>query len=620
MVLNRLNWRAGGEAGDGIMTVGDMFARACTRGGLQVAAYTEFPSLVRGGHNNYWLHIEDRPVYSTTLRTDLLVALNRQTVDLHKDTLAKGSAVIYDPDSFTIAEGELGPGILLAPIPLMKLATEQAGNRIYRNTVAVGASVGMVDYDFAFLESVIAGSFAKKGQKVIDENVKAARLGYDAAKGLRKDFGHHLRPVEGQPKRMILTGSDAITLGAIKAGCKLYSTYPMTPSSEILHQMAYFEMEHNIVVRQTEDEIAGIVMALGAAHAGVRAMTGTAGGGFALMAEGLSLAAQSETPVVIAVIQRPAPSTGMPTWTAQGDLSFVASAGHGEIPRILVAPGDMEEAFAETHRAFNLAEKYQLPALILSDKYLCMSWWSQPFFDTSKLKVERGKLLTDAEIAKMVDLNGRRLRYLVTDDGVSPRWFPGQPRGGFTASGNEHNEAGDVCETIENRIAQMNKRWRKLDTAMKRDIPAPRLYGPADAELTIIGWGSTKMPVLEAMRILHEERNVSVNYLHMLYILPFPTEEVERVLGSAKRTLLIEGNYDGQLGALIARFTGRKADALFLKYDGRPFYPEEVVERAIAALEEGAAGQGASSAKKRGRPRKASPASLPASPSDGGGA
>lgn len=585
MIVNRLCWRVGGAAGDGIMTVGEMFAKACTRGGLQVSAYTEFPSLVRGGHNNYWVHVEDRPVYSTLLRTDILVALNRETVDLHKDTLAKGSAVIYDPDTFALTENEFCKGVMLVPIQFMKLAAEQAGSKLYRNTVAVGASLGMVEYDFSFIEGVIADAFGKKGKKVIDENVKAARLGYDAAKAFGKGFSHRLTPVPHPERLMLLSGSDAITLGAIKAGCKLYSTYPMTPSSEILHQMAYLEEEHNIVVRQTEDEIAGIVMALGASFAGVRAMAGTAGGGFALMTEALSLAAQSETPLVLAVISRPAPSTGMPTWTAQADLNFAAYAGHGEVPRILVAPGDMEEAFYETFRAFNLAEKYQLPVIILSDKFLCMSFWSQRLYDTTTLRVERGKLLSDAEIAAMVEKHGRRLRYLVTKNGVSPRWFPGQKRGGFTASGNEHNEAGDVCETIENRIAQMQKRWRKVETARK-ELPKPVLSGRKDAPLTIIGWGSTKLPALEAMRMLKEEHGIEVNYLHLLYLLPFPTEDVAKVLDTAKRTLLIEGNYDGQLAGLIARFTGRRPDELFLKYDGRPFYPEEIVERVLRILKQ----------------------------------
>ncbi len=582
MAVNRLCWRVGGQAGDGIMTVGHMFARACTRGGLQVSAYTEFPSLVRGGHNNYWVHVEDRPAYSPRQRTDLLVALNRETVDKHKDTLSENSAVIYDPESVEIKEGELGKNVMLVPIPLMKIAKEQAGNRIYRNSVAVGASLGLVDYDFTYIQEVVTDTFKKKGQNVVDENIKAAKLGHEAAESLRKDFSHTLKIVKNAPPRMLISGTEAITFGAVQAGCKFYSTYPMTPSSEILHTFAKLEEEHSIVVKQTEDEIAGLVMALGASFTGVRSMAGTSGGGFALMTEALSMAAEAELPVVVAVISRPGPSTGMPTWTAQGDLRMVAHAGHGEFPRIVMAPGDLEEAFHATFETFNLAEKYRLPAIILSDKLLCMSFWSQDIYDTKNLKIDRGKFLSDKEVAEMAKKHGRSTPYLVTKNGVPPRWIPGQPKGGHTGSGNEHNIFGDVDDTAENRIEQMEKRWRKADSAMK-EIPKPKLYGPKDAKATLFCWGSTKLACLEAIRMLEEE-NIPVNCLHTLYILPFPTQIVGDMLDKANKSIIIEGNYDGQFAGMVKQFTGKEPDELFLKFDGRPIYPEEIVQRVKAML------------------------------------
>ena len=581
MVTNRLCWRVGGQAGDGIMTVGQGFAKACTRGGLQVSAYTEFPSLIRGGHNNYWVRVEDREVYTPLLRTDLLVAINRETVDIHKETLSENSAIIYDPKDVEIGKNEL-KDVLLVPIPLNKIAID-IGNKIYKNIVAVGASVGMVDYEFSYLQSVITDNFKKKGKDVINANLKAAKEGYDQTEGLRNEFPHSLKPVKGAPKRMLVSGNQSISMGAIKGGCKFYSTYPMTPSSDLLDYFAKQEEKYNIVVKQTEDEIAGLCFAIGAAHVGVRAMAGTSGGGFSLMNEPLSLAGITETPVVVAVVSRPGPSTGMPTWTAQGDLRFVIHSGHGEFPRFLIAPGDLEEAFYTTFHIFNLVEKYQTPGIILSDKFLSMSYWSQELFDTSKLKIERGKLLSDAEVLKLAkEHGGRAPRYLNTKDGISPRWFPGQKGGQFVKTANEHTEFSNISEDPDNRIIQMDKRWRKMETAMK-EIPGPKLYGPKKAPLTIVCWGSTKLPVLEAMRMLDEE-GIKINLLHFVYILPFPVEKARKAFDRAEKTFLLEGNVDGQFAGFLKERADRQPDEIYLKYNGRPFYAEDIVKKVKAIL------------------------------------
>ncbi|PIY95692.1 MAG: 2-oxoacid:acceptor oxidoreductase subunit alpha, partial [Candidatus Kerfeldbacteria bacterium CG_4_10_14_0_8_um_filter_42_10] len=400
--INHFNWKIAGEAGYGIKASGMMFAKACTRGGLQIFDYSEYPSLIRGGHNTYQVNVSEEEVFSPKLEVDLLVALNQDTIDFHKNELSKQAGVIYDHEDKKIkTAGIKNKSVQLFPIPLSRLAKESGGKEIMRNSVALGASFALLDYDFKYLQGVITESFQKKGKEVVDLNVRIAEAGFnyvsqnfDMAK-----YPYQLKPLSSPP-RMVLTGNEAIALGAIQAGCKFISAYPMTPATPILHYLASQQKNHNLIVKQTEDEISAITMAIGANYAGVRAMTCTSGGGFALMVEGLGLAGITETPLVIAEVQRPGPATGLPTWTEQADLQFIIHAAQGEFPRIVIAPGDVEESFYATQSAFNLAEKYQLPVFILSDKLLGESNKSQEFFDPKIVKIERGALLTNAQLQK----------------------------------------------------------------------------------------------------------------------------------------------------------------------------------------------------------------------------
>ncbi|MBS3163890.1 2-oxoacid:acceptor oxidoreductase subunit alpha [Candidatus Woesearchaeota archaeon] len=572
---NALCWRAGGQAGDGIMTVGQMFGRVCSRSGLHVCVSAEFPSLIRGGHNSVWVRVGGDSARAPLRGTDLLVALNRESIDRHAASLNPGAAVIFDPDHMEVRQEEL-PGKLLAPIPLESIARHDAGDKIYRNVVAVGATLGLLDFGRDTFREVLQSLFGRKGPEVIAANLAAAEQGYESGAQFSEQYPHRLRAQPAE-KRMLLTGNHAIAMGALAAGCRFYSAYPMTPASELLHFLARVEREQGIVVRQSEDEIAALCMALGASHAGVRAMTGTSGGGFALMGEALSLAGMSETPVVVVVASRPGPSTGMPTWTAQGDLRFAAHAGHGEFPRFVIAPGDVGEAFSCTAHAFGLAEKYQAPAIVLSDRFLSMGWWSQPLFSGEGLVPERGKLADGALLQEMRSSFGRPLRYRESEDGVSPRWFPGTPGGAFSASGNEHDESGDTCDKVENRKRQMDKRLRKM-AAAEKDIPPPQLFGDEDAELLLAGFGSTKMPALDALELL-SERGIPAAYLHVSYLVPFKAEAVRRII-SGRGLVVVEGNADGQLAGMIAEHTGIIARQRILKYDGRPFFPDEIAKEA----------------------------------------
>ncbi|RME54258.1 2-oxoacid:acceptor oxidoreductase subunit alpha [Candidatus Woesearchaeota archaeon] len=552
-----LNWLIGGEAGYGIMNAGLAFAKTLSRGGLYVFSTTEYPSLIRGGHNTVAVRASTKELNSHEKMLDILVALNHETYELHKDEVSRTGIIIYDSSKDELKAKNV------VNIPLLNLA-EQASNKIMRNTVALGASVALIGYDLNLLNGVLESIFSRKGNEVVEANKVAAKLGYDFA-------GSNHEPIlklekQKAPKRMVLNCNDAISLGALKAGLKVFAAYPMTPGSSILHFMAKYERDMKILVKHTEDELASINTLVGAGFAGARAMTSTSGGGVALMSEGIGLAGMTETPCVIVNAQRGGPSTGLPTRQEQSDLLFMIRLGQGEFPRIVMAPGDVEEAFYETINVFNLADKYQVPAIILTDKYNYASSKSVEFFDTKNVKVERGKLLTKEEALKETDYK----RYKFTKDGVSPRSIPGNPNTIFRATGNEHSEYGDITEDPVNRVNITEKRLRKLQGILK-DIKNPvKLHGPENAKLTVVGWGSTKGPILEAIE------GLDVNFLQVLYPWPFPKEEVEKVLKNSKNVLLVEGNATAQLGQLIKEQTGIEIQEQLLKFNGHQFYPHEI--------------------------------------------
>lgn len=585
MIKNKISWMIGGEAGYGIMAAGTAFAKTCSRGGLHVFINSEYPSLIKGGHNLSLVRVDEEEIFSHLETVDLLVALNQETIDLHLNEIVPGGGIIYDGEQINLTKESLKrEDLVLFSVPLTKIVRELGVELLLRNTVVVGASIAILDYDFGLLEVAIRDSFGKKKGEIVEQNVKAARMGYDyVKKNICEECGYKLEPRKA-PERMLLTGNDAIAMGAIKAGCKFYAAYPMTPVSAILHTMAERAKEFNIVVKQTEDEIAAMNMIIGANFTGVRAMNATSGGGFCLMVEALGLAAMTETPIVTVEGQRPGPSTGQPTHTAQGDLKFLLSAGQGEFVRILIAPGDREECFYETFNAFNLAEKFQVPVLILVDKFLAENYKTTEFFDQSNLKIERGKLLSQEELNKITEYK----RYLNTEDGISPRALPGQLSGIHCAASTEHDEAGFSHEASEALLPpetskiMLEKRMKKFGY-IEKEMKPPKLYGPSDADITLVSWGSTKGPIFEAMKLL-EKDGVKVNFLQILYLSPFPSEEVKRVLSSAKTVVDVENNFTAQLASLIREKTGIEIQHKILKYDGRPFYPNFIYKQLVESI------------------------------------
>lgn len=572
--INKLTWKIGGEAGYGIMSTGLMFSRACARTGLYVYDYAEYPSLIRGGHNVYHVRVEQEEIFSQIRLVDILVALNEETVNLHLGEVVTGGALIYDGDAVPIDLSKLRKDIIYISVPLVKIAREVGKDPIMRNTVSLGASFALVDFDFEIVQGVIEDAFKGKDKEIIDININTAKAGYDFVKSKNISFKNKLQKVKA-PQRIVVSGNEALGMGAIKAGMKFFSAYPMTPISSLLHFLASYEREYSYVVKQPEDEIAAINMAIGAGFAGARAMCATSGGGFCLMVEGVGLATQSETPIVIVEGMRGGPSTGLPTWTDQSDLRFIIHSSHGEAPKIVLAAGDHEDCFYIVADAFNYAERYQMPVVLITDKHLAEGHRSVERFDQNKIRIDRGFMISEKQAQSITDYK----RYKFTQNGISPRAIPGlSVNTMFLAGSDEHDEYGSFDEEADNRRKMIEKRAKKFTLASLEIKDKTKMYGPDKADITIISWGSTKAMIREAMKWLAKER-ILVNFMQVICLNPFPTNEIKELLTKSKKVLIIETARYGQLLSLIKEYTLMDIKERLFKYDGRPFYPEEIYDK-----------------------------------------
>jgi 2-oxoglutarate ferredoxin oxidoreductase subunit alpha len=559
--------KIGGEAGQGIQTVGDTLARVFARSGYHVFTHQDYESRIRGGHNFYQVRVSDRPLSASRSRIDIIVAFDRESIELHASELSDQGRIIYD--STAMKQKHEGPQFL--DIPFTSLAVEHGGSRIMANTVAVGAILGMLGMEMDILLNIIRETFHKKGEEVIKQNTSAAIAGYDVA--IQQCAACSFSASKRTDPRMLIAGVDAIGFGAVASGCKFMSAYPMTPSTGIMNYLADKEKEFGIVVEQAEDEIAAINMALGASFAGVRAMTATSGGGFALMVEGLSLAAMTETPIVIGLGQRPGPATGLPTRTEQAELQFALYTAHGEFPRVILAPGTPEQAFFLTNKAFDLTEKYQVPVIILFDQYLADSQWTGNGFDLANLVHEDYRLRADALAQAAV-----YKRHAYTDTGVSPLAVPGEAKHVVVTDSDEHDEAGHIVEDAGTRTKMVEKRLLRKMPLIRQEISPPVLYGAGEPEIVLVGWGSTYGVIKETVDELSGSRNIAM--LHFSELFPFPA--IDRfdylaLLRKAGKTICIEHNATGQFGRLMRAETGFEFTAKIHRYDGRPFTVESLL-------------------------------------------
>ena len=564
----------GGAAGQGVATPGDIFAKIFSRRGLHLNAYNAYQSIIRGGHT--FLTIRTGPENVTNMgdRMDLLIPLNQDAMDRHLGLLGDGAACIYNSD--TIRPGAAAEAVQLCPLPVAKLA-DITRNKVAQNTLAVGAALSMMGIGFQSLEEVLAEQFKKKGDAVVSENVAIARAGYDYATANFKAFAWPL-PMTGN-RYAVLSGNIAMAMGGAAAGVKFYCAYPMSPSTGVLHWMAAHARKAGIMVRQVEDEIGVVNMAIGAAHAGVRSMCATSGGGFALMSEGLGLSAMMETPVVVIDCQRAGPSTGVPTKTEQGDLWQMLGAAFGDYPRVLAAPLDILDCFKIIPEIFNIADRFQCPGIVLCDLLLSEGRLSVDPKDLDFAPViDRGELIT--KVSSQASSDCVYKRYKITDSGVSPRAVPGVPGYTHTAASDEHDEEGvlisDEFTNPTKRRAMMEKRMRKV-AGIEAAVPPPVLWGPRDADVTLIGWGSTKGVIEEACEILTEE-GISANQLQIRWLVPLHGGAILDLLKRARRTIIVENNFSGQFARYLRSETSFVPDGYIRKYDGEPFMPHHLVE------------------------------------------
>lgn len=627
-------WMAGGPQGSGVDSSANIFGRACCFGGLHVYGQREYHSNIKGMHSYFHIRVSPGELRAIASRVDLLCTFDADSVVRHIWEVAPGGGIICDTEvlgkriseittlsaSFReefqqkLDEKGIKPetvgdllneakknDIRIYAVPyleLLKEVSKELGDEklskltIMTNTLALGISFGLINYDKKYVVSAIESIFSKK-EKIISMNVLAFNKAYDYARQEFSDFGFNLNAIPTDEKRIFLQGTQAMALGKLVGGCRFQSYYPITPAgdeSEYLEENQVFELERtsihqengSIIVMQAEDEIAAINMASGAALTGTRSATSTSGPGFSLMVEGLGWAGINEVPIVISYYQRGAPSTGLPTRHGQGDLRFVLHASHGEFPRIILCSGDIEECFFDAARAFNYAERYQTPVIHLIDKAIANSSRSYKMFEYSSVKIERGQLLNEA------DVRGKEYkRFRFDDSGISPRLPLGTPGAVFWNTGDEHNELGHITENPTARTRMLEKRMKKFELA-DSEIPVQErinLFGDEDASTTIVSWGSPKGAILEAMERLRQ-KGYKMNFLQIRVPHPLPKEYVARILGRASKKIDVEGNYSAQMAGIIKEETGIQMDNFVLKWNGRPMTSDELYEAFLLIMQD----------------------------------
>ncbi|RIN45769.1 2-oxoacid:acceptor oxidoreductase subunit alpha [Staphylococcus simulans] len=579
---SQVSWKVGGQQGEGIESTGEIFATAMNREGYYLYGYRHFSSRIKGGHTNNKIRVSTTPVHAISDDLDILIAFDQETIELNHHEMRDDSVIIVDAKAKPSRPENCKAQLIV--LPFTDIAKE-LGTKLMKNMVAIGATCAIMDLDIKSFESLIANTFGKKGENIVDMNVQALHAGYEAMKEEMTDLkgDYHLEASQSEP-HLYMIGNDAIGLGAISAGSKFMAAYPITPASEIMEYMIENLPKVNGAVIQTEDEIAAATMAIGANYAGVRAFTASAGPGLSLMMESIGLSGMTETPLVIVNTQRGGPSTGLPTKEEQSDLMQMIYGTHGDIPKIVVAPTDAEDSFYLTVEAFNLAEEYQCPVIILSDLQLALGKQTVEQLDFSRVEIKRGELL-QSDIERDEDDKSYFKRYALTASGVSPRPIPGVKGGIHHVTGVEHSPEGKPSESAQNRQEQMDKRMRKTEKLLINEpVIDDQPYDEAD--ILYIGFISTKGAIQEGKARLEDE-GIKVNHLQIKQLHPFPTQIVQEAVDKAKKVVVVEHNYQGQL-ANILKMNVNVHQKLTnqTKYDGTPFLPHEIEEKGLEIAKE----------------------------------
>lgn len=581
--MKRTSLKIVGASGQGIDSVGEILAKALKRSGYCVFGYREYPSLIKGGHASYQLDISDEHIESSETSVNIVIALNHHGLEHNLHEVKPGGIFVHSTPHWTFPAKDKKRiedlSLRMICMPIEETLKAMKAKPILGNVLLASFVWAILGQEQESLKTMVGERFAKK-KDLLELNMRCIDEGFalqEKEDGLtvtlpkaKATFKNHL----------LITGSKAMGLGAVAAGVRLYAGYPMTPSSPLLTYISSIQNHTGMVIKQAEDEITAAQMVSGAMFMGTRALTATSGGGFDLMSETLSLNGIIENPTVFVLAQRPGPATGLPTWTGQGDLLMAVNTAHGEFARCVMSVTDANDAFYLMADAFNIAEKYQISVIVLTDKHIAEALYTQAPYDMKKIKIDRGSLVTDP--AKLKKLKSSDRFDPAAVDGISPRWIPGTEAATYVGQGDEHSADGSVDETAENAIQQIEKRMKKL-TALHRDLPEPELMGEKNPEILLIGWGSTKSAVMDVLAS-DELKDKKIGYLHYTYLWPLRTEKLEALVKSAKTTILVEGNFQGQLGKLIRQESGIKIEHAILKYDGRPFFYDELIEKISSLL------------------------------------
>ncbi len=571
--MNRTRIKIVGQSGSGLLTAGELVSKGLQRLGFYLCADREYPSLIKGGHSCYTINFSGTPVRSLSKDADILVAIDKHSMVAYFDTLKEDGIFVHGYEKMTnipdIVKKIEDRHIDVVNLPSRQIAFENGGDVQMANIILTGMTWKVLGFEYEIIETLVKEKFAGK-KALLAVALKCLKAAYDGV-------SVKTRLIASLPQKkaetILLDGNHAIALGAIHAGMRFYVTYPMSPSSSILTHVAEMSEETGIVIKQAEDEMTAVQMSLGAMFAGTRSMTATSGGGYDLMTESVSLSGIIENPLVIVLAQRPGPGTGLPTWTAQGDLNLAIHSSHGEFPRVVIACSDPENCFNNVQRAFNFAEKYQIPVILLTEKVVCESKMTVAPFAQKNIEIERG-LASDLKNLKRED------RYKITQSGLSTRWLPGSSDTTFFANGDEHSEGG-VLDESEKAGEMYAKRMRKFDL-IRENLPKSTIYGPEKADISFIGWGSTKT-VMQDIIAEYEQKNVNVNFLHFEVVWPLEEGTLNTFFVQNKNIHLIEGNYEGQLGKKVEAL-GHTFAGKLLKWNGRPFFIEDVSEYIDAQL------------------------------------
>ncbi len=548
----------GGEAGQGLKTVDNIMGKILFRQGFNIFSSKDFMSRIRGGHNFMQLRISDQELYGPIEEIDLLVALNKETVDIHKDNLKDDGIVLIEGES-----NVLDKRTLLIPASVIAKDINPKGV----NTVFVGAITKIMGLDLDIARDVINDYF---DDDILEDNIQLLERGYKSVECVYDDLNAN---IETKDDELFIDGNSALGFGALTGGLRFYSAYPMSPSTGIMNFLAGKQEDYDLIVEQAEDELAAINMALGGSYSGVRSMTGTSGGGLALMNEAIGLAGLTETPVVIADVQRPGPATGLPTRTGQGDLLFAINSAQDDFPLMVIAPKDQEDLFYTGFRALNLADKYQIPIIILSDQFNADSSKNLKEFNFDELEIDRNLISEDDPDAKDYK------RYKFTEDGISKRAYPGQLKGELVlVDSDEHDEYGHIVEDSETRIKMVNKRAKKIDKLIEEDLEEPEYFGDEDIDYLMLTWGSSYGPARDAFELLNND-DYKVGLLSFSDVWPLPKERLKEIASDDVKLVTVEQNSSGQFKSLIRSETLLDVQDSILKYDGRPFTGKEIYNR-----------------------------------------